>query len=135
MNFKIGDHVLVMDEAISGVVTKIEDRSISIETTDGFLLDFTPNELIKVNPKQSLKSEIVSSQSSSSVLLTKSNRLEKRTPKVKPKDRNQPAMEVDLHIQNLTKNDRHMSNYDMLNLQIETAQRQLCLPSVTASKK
>ncbi len=125
MNFKIGDHVMVMDEAISGIVIGSSETAISIETTDGFHLDFMPSELIKVNPKQSLKSDIFSNQSASSVLAEKEEPIRKNRPKVKPKERNQPAMEVDLHIQHLTKNDRHMSNFDMLNLQLETAQRQL----------
>jgi DNA-nicking Smr family endonuclease len=34
-------------------------------------------------------------------------------------------MEVDLHIHQLTTKSRGMSNYDMLNLQLETAKRQL----------
>jgi len=34
-------------------------------------------------------------------------------------------MEVDLHIHHLTKSNKGMSNYDMLNIQIETAKRQL----------
>jgi dsDNA-specific endonuclease/ATPase MutS2 len=34
-------------------------------------------------------------------------------------------MEVDLHIHHLTTKDKHMSNYEMLNLQLDTAKRQL----------
>ncbi|MBT8320847.1 MAG: Smr/MutS family protein, partial [Eudoraea sp.] len=41
------------------------------------------------------------------------------------KDRNVPKMEVDLHIHQLVPSTRGMSNYDMLNLQLETAKRQL----------
>ena len=34
-------------------------------------------------------------------------------------------MEVDLHIQQLTKSAKGMTNFDMLNLQLDTAKRQL----------
>jgi len=34
-------------------------------------------------------------------------------------------MEVDLHIEKLVKSYRHMSNYDILTLQVDTAERQL----------
>ncbi|GAL67307.1 Smr/MutS family protein [Jejuia pallidilutea] len=34
-------------------------------------------------------------------------------------------MEVDLHIHNLVQSSRGMTNFDMLNLQLQTAQRQL----------
>ena len=40
MTFKVGDKVLVLDEAMSGIIKKIDGNNISIETTDGFLLDF-----------------------------------------------------------------------------------------------
>jgi preprotein translocase subunit YajC len=58
MDFKVGDTVSVLDEAISGVISKIEDTSIYIETDDGFELDFQAHELILINHKASLKSEI-----------------------------------------------------------------------------
>lgn len=125
MNFKVGDSVLVMDEEISGVVTKISENIVSIETKDGFVLDFSPNELLKINPKHSLKSELFSGHSMNSVISEKEQPIRKNSPKIKPKDRNQPTMEVDLHIHQLTTNDKRMSNHEMLNLQLDTAKRQL----------
>jgi dsDNA-specific endonuclease/ATPase MutS2 len=125
MNFKIGDTVLVMDEAISGIITEIENNTIKIETKDGFVLDFYSDELIKVNPEASLKPELFLKQSIDSVISEKEQPIRKNIPKVKPKERNQPAMEVDLHIHQLTANDKRMSNYEMLNLQLDTAKRQL----------
>ena len=47
MTFKIGDSVLVLDEDLSGIIKKIDGNSISIETEDGFLLDFKTDELVK----------------------------------------------------------------------------------------
>ena len=47
MNFKLGDHVLVLDEDLSGSIVKIVKDIISIETKDGFLLDFQSHELVK----------------------------------------------------------------------------------------
>lgn len=124
-NFNIGDTVLVMDEAISGVVTEILGTSISIETDDGFILEFSSNELLKINPKESLKSELFSSQSVKSVISEKEQPTRKNVPKVKPKERNSPAMEIDLHIHQLTPNSKRMSNHEMLTLQLDTAKRQL----------
>src|SRR5690606_32671929 len=45
--------------------------------------------------------------------------------RIKPKERNAPPMEVDLHIEKLVNSYRGMSNYDILNLQMETAKRQI----------
>ncbi len=125
MSFNIGDSVLVMDEAISGVVTNIMKDVVSIETEDGFVLDFAPNELLKINPKASLKSELFAGQSVNSVISEKEQPKRRQIPKVKPKERNQTSMEVDLHIHQLTQHDKRMSNYEMLNLQLDTAKRQL----------
>ncbi|MDX1463395.1 MAG: Smr/MutS family protein, partial [Marinirhabdus sp.] len=47
-----------------------------------------------------------------------------KKPRVKPKERNAPPMEVDLHIHQLT-GATHLSNYDMLTIQMDTAKRQL----------
>jgi hypothetical protein len=125
MNFEIGDSVLVIDEAFSGMVTAISKNTVSIETTDGFILEFSPNELLKINPKQSLKSEIFAGQSINSVISEKEQPPRKNAARVKPKERNQPAMEVDLHIHQLTTNDKHMSSHEKLNFQLDTAKRQL----------
>ena len=48
MKFKVGDKVTVMDENLSGFVTKINGNQISMVTNDGFELDFYANELLLV---------------------------------------------------------------------------------------
>ena len=125
MSLKVGDQVTVLDEAFSGRVSKIEGKTVFIETDDGFLLDFQENELLKMEGKDTLKSRIFSEHSFSEVLSEKEQNTKRKSVKVKPKDRNQPAMEVDLHIHKLTENQRNLSNYDMLTLQLDTAKRQL----------
>ena len=125
MNFEKGDKVAVLDEAISGTVSKIEGSIIFIETDDGFLMDFKAHELLKIEGKDTMKSNIFAEHSFREVLSEKEQHSKRKSVKVKPKDRNQPTMEVDLHIHNLTDNQRHLSNYDMLTLQLDTATRQL----------
>ena len=48
--FSVGDSVEVIDELISGVVTKITPKGVCIETTEGISLTFAPSELVKTNP-------------------------------------------------------------------------------------
>ncbi|WP_417936395.1 Smr/MutS family protein [Flagellimonas onchidii] len=56
---------------------------------------------------------------------------EKEPPKrkaiktIKSKERNAPKMEVDLHVSQLIKNTKGMGNFEILNLQLATAKRQL----------
>ncbi|TDU40256.1 hypothetical protein BXY82_2303 [Gelidibacter sediminis] len=125
MKLKIGDKVTVLDEAISGTVSKIEGNTVFLDTVDGFLMDFQESELLKIEDKDTLKSKIFSEHSFSDVISEKEQYGKRKSVRVKPKERSQPTMEVDLHIHNLTENDRHLSNYDMLTLQLETAERKL----------
>lgn len=125
MKLKIGDKVTVLDEAISGTVSRIDGTTVFMDTEDGFLMDFKETELLKMAEKDTLKSSIFSEHSFREVLSEKEQNVKRKSIRVKPKERNQPMMEVDLHIHNLTENQRHLSNYDMLTLQLDTAQRKL----------
>lgn len=59
------------------------------------------------------------------VIHEKEQSQKRKSVRVKPKERYQPKMEVDLHIHQLTNHYKGMSNFDMLNLQLDTAKRQL----------
>ncbi|RKE94740.1 Smr/MutS family protein [Ichthyenterobacterium magnum] len=124
MKFSIGDKVSALDEDVSGIIIAITDAYILVETTDGFEMQFSSNELIKENTDV-LKSKVFSEQSLASVISEKEQQKRRKVPRVKPKERNQPTLEVDLHIHHLTKSTKRMSNHDMLTLQLETAERQL----------
>ena len=129
MNFKVGDRVLVIDENISGVVTKLTGSSITIESSDGFEFEFDAHELMLTNPDgyrdEKLRSGLFSEQSLDEVIKEKEAFKKRNIPKIKLKERTQPSMEVDLHIHQLTNSTKHMKTYDMLNLQMDTAKRQL----------
>ena len=47
--FSKGDEVSVLDEAVNGVVLSVKGEQVTIESTDGFLMTFFVNELIKIN--------------------------------------------------------------------------------------
>lgn len=125
MMFTVGDKVLVLDEAMSGVVKKIVGNTISIETTDGFVLEFESEELVKKSIKNTLKNNLFSHESADEALKEKEASKKRVQPKVRAKDRYEPTMEVDLHINQLVKSSKSMSNHDMLTLQLNTAKRQL----------
>ncbi|GAA4952345.1 hypothetical protein GCM10023314_27230 [Algibacter agarivorans] len=125
MDFKLGDYVLVLDEDLSGIIKRIDGNTISIETNDGFLIDFQKNELIKKDKNQSIKTDLFSNSSISAVVSEKEIPKRKNQPKVRAKDRYEPTMEVDLHINQLVKSSRSMSNHDMLTLQLDTAKHKL----------
>ncbi|MEW4922707.1 Smr/MutS family protein [Algibacter sp. 2305UL17-15] len=125
MRFKIGNRVAVLDEELSGVVKQIDETTVTLETEDGFLLDFEAHELVLLDTDNDLDAAVFSNSNVNEVLSEKEGGKRKSHKRVKPKERSQPAMEVDLHINQLVRSSRGMTNFDMLNLQMQTAKRQL----------
>lgn len=119
-----GDKVAVLDEAFEGVVKMVNGNQITVETTDGFEMTYFVNELIKLNNTNALSSNIGSMNFSQI-------KREKEEPKPRSFVREKkvkgeiPPPEFDLHIEKLVKNWKPLSNYDILTIQLETAQRHI----------
>jgi len=122
MDFKVGDQVEVLDDTTQGVVVKVDGKQITVETTEGFLLHFVASELLKIGGSNDIK---VSNFEVAQIKAEKETPKNRHSRKLRPKERNAPKMEVDLHINKLTPSTRGMSNYEMLNIQLDTAKRQL----------
>lgn len=122
--FNIGDKVEVLDEAISGIVCSIKNNEITIETTDGFMMNFSANELLKVNNSSNIMDSIRRININE---IAKEKEIPKPRSFVKERKEKHEisAPEFDLHIEKLVQNKRGMSNYDILTLQSETAKRHL----------
>jgi hypothetical protein len=120
---KKGDRAEVIDDAISGVITGITGDRVTLLTDDEFEMQFSRNELVVIS--QALEANKSFSKDFSKNLAEKLERRPKRQKRVKPKERNLPPMEVDLHIHQLVSNEKHLSSFDKLNIQLDTAKRQL----------
>jgi dsDNA-specific endonuclease/ATPase MutS2 len=120
--FKIGDKVETIDDTIMGKVVQLDREEITIESDEGFLLTYRPNELLLVQRSSEIR---VTNQEVSMVKAEKELPKRKQSPVPRPKERNAPKMEVDLHINQLVASTKGLSNHEMLNLQLETAKRQL----------
>jgi len=122
--FNKGDQVSVLDEDVNGVVVSVNDKQIIIETTDGFVMTYFVKELIKINNSSNLMDSIKRINVGE---VSKEKEIPKPRSFVKErKDKREiPAPEFDLHIEKLVPNKRGMSNYDILNLQAETAKRHI----------
>ena len=118
--FQIGDTVETIDDTIKGIVTEVNGKEISIETDEGFPMTYTSSELVKIT--ESFK---VSRYEVAKIKVQKELPKRKKIKTLKPKERNTPKMEVDLHIHQLTNSEKGMTSHDKLNLQLETAKRQL----------
>ncbi len=119
--FTIGDRVETIDDMISGKVIKVEPENVIVETDEGFQMQFPPYALIKTADAPPL--EVTNYEAA--LAKKEKHQPKKSTQKVKRKERNAPKMEVDLHIHQLTSSTKGMSNFDMLNLQLDTAKNKL----------
>ena len=116
---KIGDKVSVLDEDISGEVTAISKNKITIIDSDGFEYQYLEKEL--VYDSNDFSDLTISLQNISEIISEKEQKKNKNIPKVKSKDRSLPPMEVDLHIQQLVPKTRGLDNFEILNIQLDTA--------------
>lgn len=118
-DFKIGDNVETLDDNIKGRVTSIDTYDITILTEDGFEMKFKSNELIIIKDNaiqvedDDLKKVVLQEQQ---VHQAKNKTKTSKAPK---------KIEIDLHIHELIDDARHMSNFEILNIQIDKAKQQL----------
>lgn len=120
---KKGDRVSVLDENISGVVKSVNHNMVVIETTDGFDLNYAINELIVLDG--AISNRELAEMDVHSVLFEKEFSRKRKSTSKGLKRKKIPAMEVDLHIHQLVENSNRLSNYEILNIQLEEAKRQL----------
>jgi len=118
--FQIGDAVETIDDTIKGIITEMNGNQISIETDEGFLMRYSASELVKVTGSFKVSNYEIAQIKSEKELPKRKN-----TRAVKSKERTAPKMEVDLHIHQITNSEKGMTAHDKLNLQLETAKRQL----------
>lgn len=121
---KIGDKVHAIDDDFEGVIISKQDNMIDVEGVDGFVLCFRESELIPaISPQDAMR---MSQVSQSQILAKETSKTKQKLSLESQKKKNKvPPMEVDLHIGKLVSHHRGMSNFEMLDLQLETAKRQL----------
>lgn len=114
-----GDKVTVLDDNINGVVTKIEGHLVYIATDDGFDLQFDKAEVIKVG--NALSNSVF--HNIEKAIQEKKEPVKRSFTKQKKENTNE--VQFDLHIEKLVPNTKGMQPFDMLELQIETAQKRI----------
>lgn len=124
MKFKVGDRVEVLDDALQGIVSKVTSSGYVIETTDGFDLEFHEKELILKGDASTIRNASKGSQ----IEKAKTEKINKSLHRVvteKKSRKEEFVLEIDLHIEKLVKDPSRMTNFDMLNMQVDTARGQL----------
>tara|TARA_B110001454_G_C12716586_1_gene432824 strand:+ start:1921 stop:2460 length:540 start_codon:yes stop_codon:yes gene_type:complete len=118
MCLEIGNKVAVLDDVLKGKVININGDEVSVETTDGMIFKFNSSELVKVDIEQHELSKF--SDINNALLKEKISQSPAKKSLFK-KEKKEVILEVDLHINKLVKSTRNMDNYDILNIQLDTA--------------
>jgi dsDNA-specific endonuclease/ATPase MutS2 len=119
-DFKVGDRVETVDDTIRGKIVEISGDSVTVENADGFQFTYRLSEVIHL-PGQ-LK---VSSAEAAQARAEEEKAVSRKPRSAGRRERNAPKMEVDLHINQLSPTTKGLTKYDILNLQLDTAKRQL----------
>lgn len=129
MEFKKGDKVAVLDDVMKGIVISTHGNMVLMEEENGFELSFEANKLVKIHQDQTELSKF--SDINNALLRQKiedntgGRRIKKKIPKKSNNTVSEPVMEVDLHIQHLIKSTKGLTNFDILNIQVDTAKHKL----------
>jgi len=114
-----GDKVAILDDDLAGIVTAINGNILTVTTDDGFELEYKSSEVIKLGDELN-RSGIFNIEK----ILQEKKEPEKRSF-TKQKKTTEQEVSFDLHIEKLVPTTRGMQAFDMLELQIETAQRHI----------
>ena len=120
--FKIGDKVETIDDRITGTVLTVTGNTISIEDDHGFVFSLDAASIMRQTPSN-LASQ-VSFEHAEKAKRQKQGQDSRKRSKAHLRNAER-SFTVDLHIEKLVDSTKGMSNYDMLNLQLDTAKRQL----------
>ena len=119
--FRTGDRVQMIDELTQGVVLEVGPKYLRLKTEDGFEIQVATTEVVHLPDSGALSMEVPD--------LARSHKEEGKPRKHKTsasrKERQNPPMVVDLHIEKLLSDTRGMTTFDLLNYQMDTARGQL----------
>ncbi|MFD0992809.1 Smr/MutS family protein [Tenacibaculum geojense] len=122
MCFEIGNKVAVVDDVIKGVVTGFKNQMVVVEDVSGMQYLFSENELVKIEQDQHELSKFLNINNK---FLKEKVGQQKRKKSLFKKTKNEVVMEVDLHAEKLMKSTKGLDNFDILNVQLDTAKRKL----------
>lgn len=123
MKFRVGDKVELIDDDLGGIVQSAGGNEVEIMTEDGFIMSFPTDQLVKI--QDDIDAVELEDFNFEEVIKEKKPDKRPKSSRTKPKERNAPPMEVDLHINQLVRSVKGMSNHEILNLQLDTARHKL----------
>jgi len=107
---QIGDKILVIDDDLQGIITKIEGQNITFESNEGFLYVYPSNKIVMTNPFV----EGLFLQGKPHKKILKNKTVSKKNIGKKP-----PVF--DLHIEKIQAKHQHLSSGQKLQIQLNEA--------------
>uniref|UniRef100_UPI0039A49A77 Smr/MutS family protein n=1 Tax=Ornithobacterium rhinotracheale TaxID=28251 RepID=UPI0039A49A77 len=141
IHFKIGDKVKVIDDNLSGTVTKVSENEITIETDFGFEMKYEPKELLpdvgmeeeiefsapnpkkevkKSTPKKKKVEKVFDTRTQMPTIKTEKEKVSKKTKKIR-----KPPLEIDLHYAQLENYDRLLAKNLILARQMNSLKKRV----------
>ena len=109
---KIGDKIMVIDDDLSGVISKIENSQVHFVTDEGFDYVYSSSKIVVVNPlveKQFLQGN------------PRKKLLSQKAISKKSKSKQLPVF--DLHIEKIQVRHKHLSDAQKLQIQLDEVRR------------
>lgn len=126
--FKLGDKVSVLHETIRGKIVALANQVIEIEDEDGFLRKYPANKLALQSPE-------IDYSVPDDVLLKDAETKTKEILSANKINVNQTdQFEIDLHIEQLRDRHNHLTNFEIIQIQMTTC-RAFVQESITRRRK
>lgn len=120
--YKLGDQVVVLDDTLKGVIIDIDNESVKMKGDDGMIYQYQKSELVIIQKDQYQLSKFTDIDHP---LLKEKLVVNKKKESNFKKEKKEVILEIDLHINQLIKSHKGMSNFEILTLQLETAKRNI----------
>lgn len=129
MELKVNDKVQVVDDTLEGRITEIKKDEVWIKDEDGFLHAYKKEQIVKITGPLEVDPHQIE-QMAYEKIADKTN-----AKRPMPSKRSKKITEIDLHIHELTDSTANMTDFDMLQLQLRTAESRLIKAIENKEKK
>ncbi len=123
--YQIGDKVELINDTLKGVIIKIDKQFVTLQCEEGFAYTYNKSEVIKRDAFEtnSLIDNVDNSIDEKELRLWKNAKSKKKSSL--PIGKMHSTLEVDLHIHQLIASEKGLTNFEMLNIQLNTAKKKL----------
>ena len=128
--FSSGDRVAVLHDTIKGHVVNVCSNTIEIEDEDGFIRSYPPNKLVALKKENYRISDTITPKDTVQTKSVKGKQIKQKNTQKKKEE----PFEIDLHIEELRDSVKHLTNYEIVQIQMTTC-RAFVQNAIAVNKK